>query len=161
MNPQLEAALQNPQIRSMLSNPNFIQQMSNPQTMQAILQMQQRGGGGLGAMNPYGGMFGPPPMGFGGANFGSPAPTNTGGLDFSALFNNNPSANNGQTNATRPTAAVPTSAPAPVEDPAVKYANQVQQLQAMGFSDDAANLEALKKTNGNVNAAVERLLGNM
>jgi hypothetical protein len=40
----------------------------------------------------------------------------------------------------------------------VQYANQLQQLQDMGFSDAEANLQALIRTRGNVNNAVERLL---
>lgn len=39
------------------------------------------------------------------------------------------------------------------------YAEQVASLQHMGFDDAAACLIALKATNGNVEAALERLLG--
>ncbi|KAL0726053.1 hypothetical protein Bca4012_022146 [Brassica carinata] len=39
------------------------------------------------------------------------------------------------------------------------YATQLQQLEEMGFFDRAENIRALRATNGNVNAAVERLLG--
>jgi len=49
-------------------------------------------------------------------------------------------------------------AAAPAVDPAVQYANQLQQLQDMGFADADANLQALIRTRGNVNNAVERLL---
>ena len=38
------------------------------------------------------------------------------------------------------------------------YASQLQQLQGMGFVNEAVNIDALKATNGNVEAAVERLL---
>lgn len=55
-------------------------------------------------------------------------------------------------------AQAPAAPAAPAQDPAVQYANQLQQLQDMGFSDAAANLQALIRTRGNVNAAVERLL---
>ncbi|CAN8327738.1 unnamed protein product [Cochlearia groenlandica] len=41
------------------------------------------------------------------------------------------------------------------------YATQLQQLQEMGFFDRADNIRALRATNGNVNAAVERLLGSL
>jgi hypothetical protein len=81
--------------------------------------------------------------------FNPPPFANTGGLDFSSLLNTHSSGTQG---ATLPTVAA-------VEDPAVRFASQLQQLQDMGFADSAANLEALKKTNGNVNNAVERLLG--
>ena len=41
------------------------------------------------------------------------------------------------------------------------YATQLAQLQEMGFFDPLENIRALQATRGNVNAAVERLLGNM
>lgn len=48
--------------------------------------------------------------------------------------------------------------PVPPEE---RYATQLQQLQEMGFYDRAENIRALLATNGNVNAAVERLLGSI
>lgn len=48
---------------------------------------------------------------------------------------------------------------APPADPETAYAAQLQQLQDMGFWDREANIRALVATQGNVNAAVERLLG--
>ena len=57
------------------------------------------------------------------------------------------------------TLGAPAATPAaPAVDPAVQYANQLQQLQDMGFADAEANLQALIRTRGNVNNAVERLL---
>lgn len=45
--------------------------------------------------------------------------------------------------------------------PEERFATQLQQLQEMGFYDRAENIRALLATNGNVNAAVERLLGSI
>lgn len=152
--PMLAQMLQNPQARAMLSNPEMLRRMSDPQTLQAMMQMQQSmrtlqqagimppmGGAGLGG---FGGMGG----------FGNPA--TTPGLDFSALLST------GGGNAGSGTGfggfASPPAAAQPVQDPAVRYAAQLQQLQDMGFGDHAANLRALQATSGNVNAAVERLL---
>ena len=56
--------------------------------------------------------------------------------------------------------AVPYSPPA-VADPLTTYASQLSQLHDMGFANDAANVQALVRTSGNVNAAVERLLGSL
>ncbi len=145
MNPQLGAALQNPAIRAMMTSPEFLRQMSNPNTMHSIAQMQQQMGG-LGALggNPF----------LGGGGFGAPNPylANTaapaGGLNFNALFGGGGGSAMG--------AAV---APVAPQDPAVRFASQLQQLQDMGFSDPVANLQALQATGGGVNAAVERLLG--
>ena len=46
----------------------------------------------------------------------------------------------------------------PPADPETAYATQLQQLQDMGFYDREACVRALVATNGNVHAAVERLL---
>jgi len=42
--------------------------------------------------------------------------------------------------------------------PEEKYKTQLEQLEAMGFTNKSVNLEALKATGGNVDAAVERIL---
>lgn len=144
MNPQLGVALQNPAMRAMLTNPQMMQQMMNPANMQAMMQMQQAMNTlqGNGVMPPMGGGF-PPMNGMGGfGGFG--APPAGGGLNFDALFGAGGS---------------PAAAMAPVQDPATRFAAQLQQLRDMGFYDDSANLRALQATSGNVNAAVERLLG--
>jgi len=39
-----------------------------------------------------------------------------------------------------------------------KYKDQLTKLEEMGFSNKSANLEALKATNGNVEAAIERMM---
>lgn len=109
------------------------------------------GAGGFGGFNPYGG-------GFGNNRYG--------GLNFDTLLNN---ANNNNSFGGSPGGAggspfvgfppVASTTSAPAVDPAVRYASQLRQLQEMGFGDEAANLRALQSTSGNVNAAVERLLG--
>jgi ubiquilin len=38
---------------------------------------------------------------------------------------------------------------------------QLEQLNSMGFTNEAVNIEALKATGGNVDYAVERILGNI
>jgi len=137
MNPQLGNMLQNPQVRAMMSDPNFLQQAMNPANMQAMMNMQQsmqqlQSSGLMPGMGGLGGMNG-----------------QFGGLDFSGvqgLGGNIPAS---------------TTTPAPPVDPAVRFASQIVQLNEMGFSDDARNIQALTQTQGNVNAAVERLLGGM
>ena len=56
----------------------------------------------------------------------------------------------------RDQAATPAAPPA---NPGQLYAAQLQTLTEMGFFDADANLRALVATGGNVQAAVERLLG--
>lgn len=164
MNPQLGVALQNPQMRAMLSNPQFLQQISNPDNMQAMMQMQQamstlqRNG----MMGPMLGMPGGP------AAFPSPATARSGSgvnaLNFDSLFSPSPAPSSAAPpaapfmNPFAPPPVAPTP-PAPPADPATLYAPQLQQLRDMGFFDEEANLRAIQSTRGNVNAAVERLLG--
>jgi len=130
MNPAMAPMLNDPQFRAMMSNPQVMQQMMNPATMQAAMRMQQ--GGGMG-------MFGAPA-----ANPG------LGGMDFGSLLS--PPA---------PAAGATTTAPpaAPQQPPAQRYAAELAQLQSMGFLDDERSLRVLATCSGNVNVAVERLLG--
>lgn len=43
--------------------------------------------------------------------------------------------------------------------PEVRFQQQLEQLNSMGFINREANLQALIATGGDVNAAIERLLG--
>jgi ubiquilin len=145
MNPQLGAALQNPQMRAMLQDPSFIQHITDPNTMQAMAQMQQMfpqgAAGGMPPNFPFPNAFPQSPIGSVGGGGGN--------LNFSSLFANTapPAVNNIG------------SAPNTV-NAAARFQSELQQLQDMGFSDSDANLRALVATQGNVNAAVERLLRN-
>jgi len=44
------------------------------------------------------------------------------------------------------------------QNAATMFANQLNQLNNMGFTDADANLQALIATGGNVQAAIDRLL---
>ncbi|XP_060057585.1 ubiquilin-4 isoform X2 [Erinaceus europaeus] len=46
-----------------------------------------------------------------------------------------------------------------VQTPEVRFQQQLEQLNAMGFINREANLQALIATGGDINAAIERLLG--
>ena len=73
-------------------------------------------------------------------------------MNFANLFAPPPAAGGSVPSAT------PSTAPAAGQDPKEKYASQLQQMKDMGFINEQANLQALIATNGNVEAAVERLL---
>lgn len=165
MDPNLGRMLEaNPQMLQMLSDPETLRRMSDPANIQAMMQMQQAmqtlqgsgmippgamgmpgtmpgvgaGAGGWGAGgNPF--LPRPPPFAPGGSS-------TIGGLDFSDLLRGS---------AARPATGVPA---APSRSPEVQYETQLHQLEGMGFTDRDANIRALTATNGNVNAAVERLL---
>jgi ubiquilin len=47
----------------------------------------------------------------------------------------------------------------PVGNPREVYAAQLQQLKDMGFPNESANLAALQQSQGNIDFAIERLLG--
>lgn len=47
----------------------------------------------------------------------------------------------------------------PNQPPAERFASQLQQMKDMGFTNQDLNIEMLTATNGNVQLAIERLLG--
>lgn len=91
--------------------------------------MGQMGGMGMGGLGGYGGMGGLGGMGGMGG---------LGGLGGMGGFGQQPQQQG---------------------DPKEIYKNQLEQLQNMGFTNEATNIDALKATGGNVEAAIERILG--
>lgn len=148
MNPALARQMEsNPATRAMLQNPEQLRQMFDPANLQAMIQMQQ-------SMQQLqsAGIMPPVPSPFG-AGFGAPAAgagPSAGGLDFSQLLGRMNLGVGG---------GFPPPTLAAVQPPEVRFATQLQQLQEMGFVDSSANITALTATSGNVQAAVERLLG--
>ncbi|KAL1188498.1 Ubiquitin domain-containing protein DSK2b [Cardamine amara subsp. amara] len=140
LNPQLRSMLDmNPQLREMMQNPDFLRQFSSPEMMQQMMTLQQS----LLSQNRNTTSQGP---GQTGAATGT---GNNGGMDL--LMNMFGSLGAGGLSGTNQ----------PNVPPEELYATQLQQLQEMGFYDRAENIRALLATNGNVNAAVERLLGSI
>uniref|UniRef100_A0AAV1TMX5 Uncharacterized protein n=1 Tax=Peronospora matthiolae TaxID=2874970 RepID=A0AAV1TMX5_9STRA len=136
MNPQMAAMMgANPQMRQMMSNPEFLRQAMNPQNLQAMTQMQN-------AMNQLRGSGLLP--GLEGTNFGPPGGATTAVNPF-AMFSG--------------AAAIPNISAASAGNPEEVYASQLTQLSDMGFSNREQNVRALQATLGNVQAAVDRLLG--
>jgi len=149
---------QNPQLRTLLQNPETRQLLLNPQALERL----SRGGGGA---NPFAGLGG----------FGSLQPTNSPNTRLGELFTqwmdrerNQP----GQPQPSRPAQPgigmpVPNPQPAfqqfPQPDPNVdykeKYKDQIAQIKEMGIDDEEKIIEALKKCDGNVQYALNRLFG--
>ncbi|EFJ13793.1 hypothetical protein SELMODRAFT_268972 [Selaginella moellendorffii] len=141
MHPQLRNILNaNPQFREMMQNPEFLQQMTSPESLQQMLALQQSLLGHLGRQQPG------QDQGLGQGGLGGAA----GNVDLNSLLGmfGGLGSNFG---ATPEVNALP---------PEELYATQLSQLQDMGFYDTQENIRALSATNGNVHAAVERLLGN-
>eukprot|EP00613_Pedinella_sp_CCMP2098_P065383 CAMPEP_0171984108 /NCGR_PEP_ID=MMETSP0993-20121228/273654_1 /TAXON_ID=483369 /ORGANISM="non described non described, Strain CCMP2098" /LENGTH=519 /DNA_ID=CAMNT_0012636913 /DNA_START=10 /DNA_END=1569 /DNA_ORIENTATION=- len=155
---QAMQAMQDPNMQSMMQSPVMQQQMQQ--------MMNGMGGAGGGA--------------FGGGAFPALLPTlpaphtpvsgggGLGSIDLAAIARQlnvatirpAPAETSGppQAAAAAPSslgASLPSEARRPAAE---RFATQESTLQAMGFTDTAANITALAATEGNVNAAVERLL---
>lgn len=139
--PQLRAM--GPQAREMLQSPFFRQMLSNPEMMRGMMQMQQ-GMGGMGGMPSF-----PAP---GGANSDT-----TDGAAGGNAGSNNAAANPFASLGFMPPVSTP-AAPADNRPPEEIYASQLSQLNDMGFFDFDRNVQALRRSGGNVQGAVEYLL---
>uniref|UniRef100_A0A493TH75 Ubiquilin 4 n=1 Tax=Anas platyrhynchos platyrhynchos TaxID=8840 RepID=A0A493TH75_ANAPP len=160
-NPQLQEQLrlQLPVFLQQMQNPDSLSILTNPRAMQALLQIQQ----GLQTLQteapglvPSLGSFGMPRM----------PPSSTGG----STIPENP-----VPSASTPASASPAGGGNPQQQlmqqmiqllaggssqsPEVRFQQQLEQLNAMGFINREANLQALIATGGDINAAIERLLG--
>jgi len=158
-----------PQLLQQMQNPQTQQLMSNPEALAAIMQIQQ-GMDRLRAAAPdlYQSMglpslppnLVPSPAAAGspgtpaapaGSTTGSAGPTPgaaPGGQPNQEQFSQFMTQMMGQMRAGNPEQA-----------PEERFASQLDQLASMGFVDRQANIQALIATMGDVNAAVERLLG--
>lgn len=158
MRSMMQSLSQNPDLAAQMQNPDTLSAMSNPRAMQALLQIQQglqtlatEAPGLIPGFTPSVGALG-----------------NTGGSSGTNGSNSAPSEN------TSPTAG--TTEPGhqqfiqqmlqalagvnpQLQNPEVRFQQQLEQLSAMGFLNREANLQALIATGGDINAAIERLLG--
>ncbi|XP_018452617.2 ubiquitin domain-containing protein DSK2a-like isoform X1 [Raphanus sativus] len=141
LNPQLRSLMDSsPRVREMMQNPEFLRMLSSPDTMQQMMSLQQSllsGNWSTARQAP----------GQTGATTGT---RNNGGLASLMNMFGSLGAAGGLSGANQ--SSVPSEE---------LYATQLQQLEEMGFFDRAENIRALRATNGNVNAAVERLLGSI
>ena len=163
--PQIRPLLeQNPRLREMLQNPQMRQLLLNPQ----LLQRLRQGGG-----NPFASG-----MGGGLGNLGnlgvSQDPNPRLGECFSQWMNEERQgggSNSGGAQQPRPqpvfTGEQPRTQPVfqqfPQPDPNVdykeKYKDQIAQIKEMGIDDEEKIIDALKKCDGNVQYALNRLFG--
>lgn len=161
-NPQLrQMADQNPQMAQVLRNPEFMRSMLNPETMRTMMQFRNAmGGAGLGAAAA------PGAPGAGGGTATAPGTTpatgsGAAGGDMASLLSMMTAmgglGGGGGGGATGTGTAAP-QAQMTNEELEAMYAPQLQQLRDMGFIDTPMCLAALRRSNGNVNVAVENLL---
>lgn len=120
-------------MQQMANDPNTMRRMMDPANIRAMMQMQEA----MQQLQSSGLM--PQMPGMGGMGGLGDLAASLGGMGGAMGA---PSAN-------------------PRVPPEELYASQLQQLEAMGFVDQQANIRALSQTGGNVNAAVDRLLSGL
>ncbi|KAM4809294.1 ubiquilin-1 [Rhinophrynus dorsalis] len=159
-NPQLQDQMrqQLPVFLQQMQNPDTLSAMSNPRAMQALLQIQQglqtlatEAPSLIPGVNPgFGGLANPVP----------PAPANvpTSGSSENTSPLSGISEPGHQQFVQQMLQALSGANPQ-MQNPEVRFQQQLEQLSAMGFLNREANLQALIATGGDINAAIERLLG--
>ncbi|XP_055123960.1 ubiquilin-2 isoform X2 [Symphalangus syndactylus] len=169
MRSMMQSLSQNPDLAAQMQNPDTLSAMSNPRAMQALMQIQQ-GLQTLATEAP--GLipsFTPGPIGPIGPTgpAGPPGSTGSGGPTGPTVSSAAPSENTSPTSESGPNqqfiqqmvqALAGANAPQ-LPNPEVRFQQQLEQLNAMGFLNREANLQALIATGGDINAAIERLLG--
>uniref|UniRef100_A0A8D0KTA3 Ubiquilin 1 n=1 Tax=Strix occidentalis caurina TaxID=311401 RepID=A0A8D0KTA3_STROC len=159
-NPQLQEQMrqQLPTFLQQMQNPDTLSAMSNPRAMQALLQIQQglqtlatEAPGLIPGFNP--GLGG---LGSTGTSTGSTVPSSVPSENTSPASG---TAEPGHQQFVQQMLQALAGANAQLQNPEVRFQQQLEQLSAMGFLNREANLQALIATGGDINAAIERLLG--
>ncbi|XP_060618124.2 ubiquilin-1 [Anolis sagrei] len=170
-NPQLQEQMrqQIPTFIQQMQNPDTLSAMSNPRAMQALLQIQQglqtlatEAPGLIPGFNA--GLAGLGNSGLGSAGLGSTSiPTGTTAPTSVPSENATPASGTGETGqqqfVQQMLQALAGANAQQLQNPEVRFQQQLEQLSAMGFLNREANLQALIATGGDINAAIERLLG--
>ncbi|XP_048670659.1 ubiquilin-4 isoform X2 [Marmota marmota marmota] len=162
-NPQLQEQLrlQLPVFLQQMQNPESLSILTNPRAMQALLQIQQ----GLQTLQTEAPGLVPSLGSFGMSRTTAPS---TGGSSGSTA--EGPTSSPATTPPTGASSAqqqlmqqmiqlLAGSGNSQVQTPEVRFQQQLEQLNSMGFINREANLQALIATGGDINAAIERLLG--
>ncbi|OPJ82335.1 ubiquilin-1 isoform B [Patagioenas fasciata monilis] len=160
-NPQLQEQMrqQLPTFLQQMQNPDTLSAMSNPRAMQALLQIQQglqtlatEAPGLIPGFNP--GLGG---LGSTGAPTGSTVPSSVPSENTSPASGTAEPVH--QQFVQQMLQALAGANAQQLQNPEVRFQQQLEQLSAMGFLNREANLQALIATGGDINAAIERLLG--
>ncbi|XP_036988502.2 ubiquilin-4 [Artibeus jamaicensis] len=165
-NPQLQEQLrlQLPVFLQQMQNPESLSILTNPRAMQALLQIQQ----GLQTLQteapgliPSLGSFGMPrtPTPSAGSNSGPAPEAPTSSPTLPATSSPAGASSAQQQLMQQMIQLLAGSGSSQVQTPEVRFQQQLEQLNAMGFINREANLQALIATGGDINAAIERLLG--
>eukprot|EP00058_Branchiostoma_floridae_P016100 XP_002601588.1 hypothetical protein BRAFLDRAFT_124348 [Branchiostoma floridae] len=174
-NPQLQEQMrqQLPTFMQQMQNPEVQAAVTNPRVLQAIMQIQQ-GMQQLQAEAPVL-LPGVPPAGGMPASPAAPA-SSAASSSTDSTTTTTPTPTTASASTTSPSTAAPPTGPTEAQQqllqqmlqtlaggnamqpPEVRFRSQLEQLETMGFVNRAANIQALTATNGDVNAAIDRLL---
>ncbi|CAO2624575.1 UBQLN2 [Lemmus lemmus] len=158
-NPQLQEQMrpQLPNFLQQMQNPDTIAAMSNPRAMQALMQIQQ----GLQTLATEAPGLIPSFAPGLGISTGTGVPTATTVTSSVPTETTSPTSDSGpsQQFIQQMVQALAGANPPQLPNPEVRFQQQLEQLSAMGFLNREANLQALIATGGDINAAIERLLG--
>ncbi|VUZ39823.1 unnamed protein product [Hymenolepis diminuta] len=158
-----------PQLARQMSRPGFVNMLSNPRAMSAMAQIQEglrvlqeeapdvfASMTNLSSTTGIGSLFG--------GSTGSTGSTEVGQTDSGTATAAPTSGNAGSAELATLMASLLNVAP-PSQDlnvpqlpPEERFASQLETLTSMGFTNHGANLQALISTDGDVNAAIDRLL---
>ncbi|XP_066466305.1 ubiquilin-4 [Tiliqua scincoides] len=156
---QEQLRLQLPAFLQQMQNPDSLSILTNPRAMQALLQIQQglqtlqsEAPGLIPSLGSFGAPRVPPP-----SAGGSTGP----GAHPSALpsVSASPAGDSSSPHQQLMQHMLQLLAGSNSQSPEVQFQQQLDQLSAMGFINRDANLQALIATGGDINAAIERLLG--
>ncbi|XP_030321139.1 ubiquilin-4 isoform X2 [Calypte anna] len=161
MRSMMQTLAQNPDFAAQMQNPDSLSILTNPRAMQALLQIQQ----GLqtlqteapGLVPSLGSLGIPrvPPSSPGGSTIPeNPLPSASTPASASPAGAGNP-----QQQLMQQMIQLLAGGSSQAQSPEVRFQQQLEQLNAMGFINREANLQALIATGGDINAAIERLLG--
>lgn len=158
MRSMMQSLSQNPDLAAQMQNPDTLSAMSNPRAMQALLQIQQ----GLQTLATEAPGLIPgftPGLGSIGNNSGS-SPVTTGSTTPTESTTPTPGTTEvGHQQFIQQMLQALAGINPQLQNPEVRFQQQLEQLSAMGFLNREANLQALIATGGDINAAIERLLG--
>ncbi|XP_034365755.1 ubiquilin-1 isoform X2 [Arvicanthis niloticus] len=157
MRSMMQSLSQNPELAAQMQNPDTLSAMSNPRAMQALLQIQQ----GLQTLATEApglipGFTSGLAAGNSGGSSGTNAPSTAPGEDTNPQGG---AAEPGHQQFIQQMLQALAGVNPQLQSPEVRFQQQLEQLSAMGFLNREANLQALIATGGDINAAIERLLG--
>ena len=160
-NPQIKELINiNPGIKNLLTNKEFMKSMFQPENLERIKRFQDGTANlqdlttGFGLNNNMNNNNLNNPFGMYGMPMGNPFMMNPMMMGLPNLFGQGFGNNNLNNNLNNNMNMTP-------EQLKEKYKDQINKIKDMGFSNEEEILNAIKKTNGNIDAAIERLISGL